>query len=120
MADTLPALKTGAPAQYPSSKSVSYSSYVVKFLDGSDQRYRNYSVPLTQWSFPLAMLDDSEMTLLGQFFAGQQGQYGSFSLYDPWTQTEHASCSFSQDTITNTLKEEAAGSTEIAIRENKS
>lgn len=68
MAETIPALKTGAPAQYPSSKRVSYSSYIVKFLDGSDQRYRNYSVPLTQWSFPLAMLDDSEMTLLGQFF----------------------------------------------------
>ena len=35
-----PKLKTGAVAQYPASRALSQATEVVRFLDGTEQRYR--------------------------------------------------------------------------------
>src|SRR5712692_7260296 len=96
MPTAFPTLKTGAVAQYPATKSVCYSSRVVKFLDGSDQRYREYGTPRHKWLFPLTLLDQTELNALEQFFTSQEGQSGGFAFTDPWTHTQYPACSIDQ------------------------
>lgn len=60
MSAIFPTLKTGAITQYPATKNTQYSSFVVRLLDGSDQRYRQYTPALLRWSVKLELLDESE------------------------------------------------------------
>ena len=113
-----PTLKTGAVAQYPASKTVCYSSRVVKFLDGTDQRYREYDVPRHKWLFPLTQLDQAELSALEQFFTSQSGQFSGFAFTDPWTQTGYPACSIDQNTLAYELTEEVRASSGIAVTEN--
>ena len=56
-----PQLKTGAVAQYPAQRITQFSTQVMQFLDGSEQRYREFSGPLRRWVIDLTSLDDEEM-----------------------------------------------------------
>jgi hypothetical protein len=38
---TFPKLKTNAVAQYPASKTARYQNQALRFLDGTEQRYRD-------------------------------------------------------------------------------
>ena len=96
MPATFPTLKTGAVTQYPATKSTQYSSFVLRFLDGSDQRYREFSAPLRRWTIQLSMLDEAELNALDQFFNSQQGRFETFSFVDPWTQSTIPSCRVEQ------------------------
>lgn len=114
-----PLLKTGAIAQYPATKTIQYSSFVVHFLDGSDQRYRQYAPALQRWRIKLSLLDESELNAMEQFFESQQGAAGVFSFTDPWTQTVYASCSFAQDSLTSQLTDTSRGTMTVAVAENR-
>lgn len=114
-----PPLKTGAVLQYPATKVVQYASTVIRFIDGSDQRYRNYAAPLGEWEIRLDLLDQSELYTLEQFFSAQEGQSGNFSFTDPWTNTQYTNCSIGQDTLKSELREEARGSTSVIVGENR-
>lgn len=116
---TYPTLKTGATAQYPATKTITYSSFVIRFLDGSDQRYRNYSSPLNKWLLPYAQLDDTEAAAMEQFFIQEQGQAGSFSFTDPWTQAQYGNCSLDQSSVGTQFKQEAQGATVMLVAENR-
>jgi hypothetical protein len=70
MPAAFPHLKTGAIIQYPATKSTQHSTFVVRFLDGSDQRYRNYAAPLHRWNIRLDLLDEAEPRTLEHFFCG--------------------------------------------------
>jgi hypothetical protein len=94
-----PLLKTGAVTQYPAQKSLAYSNYVARFLDGAEQRYRECSAPLSRWIIRLDLVDEAELNALDLFFLNQQGALGSFSFTDPWDSTAHANCSLEQDTL---------------------
>jgi len=113
-----PTLKTGAIAQYPASKITQYSSYVMRFLDGTDQRHRQYT-PLRRWTIQLNMLDEAEVNALEQFFEQQQGRFGSFSFIDPSTQTTFPNCSLGQDSFQMELSGDMRGLTKLVIVENK-
>lgn len=119
MSTTFPTLKTGAITQYPATKNTQYSSFVIRFLDGSDQRYRQYTPALLQWSVKLELLDESETRALDQFFLNQQGQAGAFSFTDPWTQTVYTSCSFNQGTFASQLAGEAQVTVSLTIVQNR-
>jgi hypothetical protein len=114
-----PALKTGAVTQYPATKSTQYSSFVLRFLDGSDQRYREYSTPLRRWTIQLNMLDETELNALDQFFNSQQGRFETFSFIDPWTQSTIPTCSMEQDVLNYELSGEMCGSTSLVVVENR-
>ncbi len=109
MSAIFPTLKTGAVTQYPATKSTKYSSFVVRFLDGSDQRHRQYTPTLLRWSVKLALLDESETRVLEQFFLSQGGQFGTFVFVDPWTKTAYPNCSFDQSTCAFQLAGESQG-----------
>lgn len=115
-----PVLKTGAVAQYPASKSVRFSTRVLSFLDGSEQRWREYGAPIRRWAIRLDLLDDSELTALEQFFVTQQGQLGDFSFTDPWDATEYLSCSLEVESVTLEHTEEGRSKTALVVKENRS
>ena len=105
--------------QYPAIKSAQYSSFVVKFLDGADQRYRHYSAPLHRWTIHLEMLDESELSALEQFFIAQEGRFATFTFIDPWTQTSFPNCSIDQDILDYQLLGEARGAMRLIVSENR-
>jgi hypothetical protein len=119
MAATFPTLRTGAVAQYPATKATLYSTYVVRFLDGSDQRYRQFTPFLRRWSIRLDRLDEAELNALEQFFIAQQGRFATFAFVDPWTQVTIPSCSVDQDSLEFQLSGEALGATSLVVIENR-
>lgn len=82
MAD-FPVLNSGAVAQYPIAASSGRAVRVVRFLDGSDQRYPLQGRSLRQWQIQLALLNEGEIHQIEVFFKSVQGDYSSFSFPDP-------------------------------------
>jgi len=114
-----PTLKTGAVAQYPSDRARQFSTQVLRFLDGSEQRFPGYGAPLRRWLIRLDLLDESELVNLEQFFDGQDGRAGVFSFTDPWDGTVYASCSFDHDDLALEFQGQARGKTAVVVKENR-
>lgn len=114
-----PTLKTGAIAQYPATKTNQFSSFVVRFLDGGGQRYRQFPAAMRRWVIKLDMLDEAELNKLEQFFVAQEGSFGTFSFVDPWTQTTFSDCSLDQDTLQYAVQGELRGTTQLVVVENR-
>ncbi len=108
-----PVLKTGAVMQYPADYRISFSTHVVRFLDGGEQRCREYSGALRRWVVRLDLLDDEER------FESQQGALGEFSLTDPWDGTVYPSCSLEDGEEAWELVGENRNRTTLVIRENR-
>ena len=119
MPAVFPTLKTGAVAQYPATDSSQFASFVVRFLDGSDQRHRQFPAPLRTWVIKLNMLDETELDALEQFFIAQEGSFGTFSFVDPWTQTTFTNCSLKQDTLQYAVQGEMQGTASLTVMENR-
>jgi hypothetical protein len=119
MPGVFPTLKTGAVAQYPATKTNQFASFVVRFLDGGDQRYRQFPAPLRSWIIKLNMLDEAELKALEQFFVAQEGSFGTFSFVDPWTQTTIANCSLDQDMLQYAVLGELQGTAQLVVVENR-
>jgi len=119
MPAAFPVLKTGAVVQYPATKTTQYSSFVVRFMDGNDQRYRQYAPALQRWTIKLNLLDEGELYALDQFFKTQEGGFGTFSFVDPWTQTAYPNCSFEQDVLPYQLTEASRGTLSVVVVENR-
>lgn len=115
---TFPRLKTGAVTQYPAGRSRAYATEVFRFLDGSEQRFRNRAGAAKRWAIRLDLLDDSEMAGITAMFESQMGRFGAFSFEDPWDGTVHPDCSFEDDMFELELSEEGRGRVQLAIREN--
>ena len=92
-----PKLKTGAVARYPAVREQSYSTEVKKFLDCSEQRYRDFGGARKRWIIALDKLDETETARLARFFEEQQGRLGVFEFEDPWTGAVVAQCRFGED-----------------------
>ncbi len=113
-----PKLKTGAVAQYPASRAHTHATEVLRFVDGSEQRFRTRGQAVRRWVIRLDLLDDGEATRLEDFFRTVQGRYGSFSFEDPWDGTVHADCSLESDEFTIEAVGEGRASTSLVVREN--
>lgn len=95
--DRFPKLRTGAAAQYPSAREHRFANEVVRFLDNTEQRYRDAAAARRRWVIRLTQLDEGEMAELANFFHKQQGRLGRFEFEDPWTGTIISDCRFDQD-----------------------
>jgi hypothetical protein len=116
---TFPRLKTGAVAQYPAGRTAGYATAVFRFLDGSEQRFRQRGTAATRWLIELDLLDDTEMSQICEFFASQQGRFGTFSFEDPWDASVHPNCSFEDDELTIEMTGEARAKMRLVVKENK-
>jgi hypothetical protein len=117
---TFPQLKTGAVAQYPAGKSLHFRNQALRFLDGSEQRYRDSTGPLHQWIIQLNELDPTEVSALEEFFEANQGRLGSFSFIDPWDATQYPTCSLASDDFDVTSLAEVRATASLTIVENRS
>ncbi len=114
-----PQLKTGAVAQYPAQRITQFSTRVLRFIDGSEQRYREFSGPLRRWVIELKSLDDEEMEALEAFFLSEQGGYGTFCFVDPWDETEYSDCSLENPVAFFDFTEFHDGRTRLVVRQNR-
>ena len=117
---TFPSLKTGAVAQYPASKSLRFRNQIVRFVDGTEQRYRDGAGQLRQWEIRLGNLDDGEMAAIGQFFVDNLGQFGGFTFTDPWDGQSYSNCSLSSDELDQASEAEMRATTTLRITQNRS
>ena len=118
MAD-FPTLKTGVVAQYPSDRARRYSTQVYRFVDGTEQRFPEYGAGLKRWSIRLGLLDEGELTELGDFFVSMAGRSGQFSFTDPWDGTVYPNCSLDGDECGAEFLGNGNGSTVLVGRENR-
>jgi hypothetical protein len=114
-----PSLKTGAVAQYPSDRQQNFSTQVLRFLDGGEQRFPGYGATLRRWVIRLDLLDEGEMADLEAFFLDQGGRAGVFSFTDPFDAAVYASCSFDADELALTFGGPQEGKTSVTIKENR-
>ncbi len=115
---TFPLLKTGAITQYPATAVQQFSTDLVVFMDGTEQRSRKLPGPAKKWVINLAMLDESEMRVLEEFYIAQSGNYASFSFADPWTSTVYPDCSFQEDTLLLGFEAQDRGKLRLTVVEN--
>lgn len=114
-----PRLKSGAVAQYPARRATRYQTQVLRFLDGSEQRFREFSGPLLRWEIELTTLDDEEMEALEAFFVAEQGGYGTFTFVDPWDGEEYAGCSLEDPDAYFHFTGLHDGRTRLVVRQNR-
>jgi hypothetical protein len=117
---SFPTLSTGAVLQYPAQKTYGFSTQVVRFIDGSEQRFRDYSQYLHRWIVTLELLTETEINALRQFFRVLSGAAGQFSFTDPWDGSVYPSCSLETDDMVEVLEGEGRGRTTLIVRENPS
>ena len=114
-----PALKTGAVAQYPSDRQRNFSTQVLRFVDGSEQRFPGYGAPLRRWTIRLDLLDEAELTNLEQFFESEGGRAGNFSFTDPFDSAVYANCSFDADELALNFAGPQQGKATVVVKENR-
>jgi hypothetical protein len=117
---SFPALKTGVVAQYPADRQQNFSTQVLRFLDGSEQRFPAYGATLRRWVIRLDSLDEGELANLEAFFESQGGRAGVFSFTDPFDATVYPSCSFDADEFQATYGGPQEGKASVTVKENRS
>ena len=95
-----PSLSSGVVTQYPTGISTGQGVGVIRFIDGSDQRFLNQGRMLRQWQIRLSLLSEDEVHKLESFFAGQQGDYSTFDFPDPISATNVPNCRFASPELT--------------------
>src|SRR5438874_7908440 len=115
-----PVLKTGAVMQYPAEKATRFSTEVLRFVDGSEQRFRDFGASLRRWIIRLDLLDETELNSFRNFFRTQRGAAGTFSFTDPWDGTNYDNCSLESDEMVEDLLSEGRSRTTLIVKEIKS
>ena len=114
-----PKLKTNAVAQYPATKALAFHNQALRFIDGSEQRYRDGAGTLRRWTIRLNELDEGEMAALEQFFSVNQGRFGRFTFTDPWDNQEYVNCSLADDEMEFASLAELQGRSTVGIIEER-
>jgi uncharacterized protein DUF2460 len=116
---TFPTLKTGAVAQYPASRRVEYQNQAVRFVDGTEQRYRDSGGPRRRWEIALRLLDEGELAAIEEFFGAAGGTFNKFAFVDPWDGVEYADCSLAEDALEIAATGEMRGGATLIVVENR-
>ncbi len=117
---TFPRLKTGAVMQYPGHRSTLFRTHVSRFVDGSEQRYREFPTELKRWLIRLDLMTEGEVAALEQFHVSMQGRAGEFEFEDPWDGSVYTKCSFEIDEADFELAGPQRGQTVLVVKENRS
>jgi phage-related protein len=114
-----PQLKTGAVAQYPIVRHAEFRNQTVRFVDGTDQRYRDCGAPMQSWQISLTSLDETELAAIDEFFLANQGSFGSFAFTDPWDGQVYEDCSLAADDLSAAALAEMRGTTQLTVVRNR-
>ena len=115
-----PRLKTDAVMQYPATRDIEFSNSVLRFVDGSQQGYRETLNALRRWHVRLDLLDELEIFGLQVFFAANEGRFANFRFVDPWDGTEYPDCSLDHDSFEFKLHGEMRASAWLVVKQNRS
>ncbi|MBM3810475.1 MAG: hypothetical protein FJW20_02450 [Acidimicrobiia bacterium] len=115
-----PRLKTGAVLQYPATKGLSFTTQVHRFLDGTEQRFRDRGVVLRRWIVSLRHLTEGEFLALDDFYRTNQGQTGTFSFFDPWEEVTYESCSLESEEVLARFLETGDCRIDLVVSQNRS
>lgn len=77
-----PKLKTGVIAQYPVDGQIRTNTRVIRFVDGSEQRYQKLARPLRSWLLRYSHLDLTENAVLDRWFVVNSGAGNNFTFTD--------------------------------------
>jgi len=116
---TFPTALTSLAFQYPAARSLTVSTSVLTFLDGSEQRYQLSGSPLRTWTIRPALLAETILEQLMTFFELAGGSAGSFSFTDPLDQKEYPQCHFKEDAAAATFRFSGRTSLALTICESK-
>lgn len=117
---SFPTLKTGAVMQLPSSRSLQFSTDVVQFVDGSEQRFAAFAQPAHRWAVNYAQLDETELQNVRNFVRELDGSVQPFSFTDPWDSTVYLSCSLVTDVFTDAAIGLLSSNSHLLIQERRS
>lgn len=116
---TFPVLRTGAVAQYPTPRTLGYSTSVVRFVDGSEQRFQAWASPLKKWTVHLDLLDEAELHRVREFFRNEAGGAGSFVFIDPFDNSPYSSCSLEAGVLPEQVTGSGSGVTSLVVVQNR-
>jgi hypothetical protein len=94
-----PQLKSGAVLQYPTSRAICSRVRVLRFVDGSEQRFAVQKAFPRKWVVEYSGLDDQETNELETFVRGQAAIGERFAFEDPWDGSVQDNCRISGDAI---------------------
>ncbi len=117
---TFPTLKSGVVAQYPAHRSVARTTWIGRFVDGSEQRFRNEPGALHRWVVQLSLLTEAEIVAIREFVGQTNGRFESFTFTDPWDGALYSNCSLETDVTSVEWFGENNARTALVIRENRS
>jgi hypothetical protein len=103
---SFPLLRTSAVAQYPASKTAGFRNRALRFVDGSEQRYRASAGMLRRWQIRLDHLVN-------------RGRLGRFAFTDPWEGATYPDCSFAEDVLTIQMAAEMRAALTVVVMENR-
>jgi hypothetical protein len=113
-----PKLGTGTVAQYPAQRGVRFQTEVLRFIDGTEQRFPQLKRSVHRWAIRLDLLTEQEVASMQSFFVAAKGRQGSFAFTDPWDGSSYPNCSLEADVMDATWLGEMNGSTSLVVREN--
>ena len=116
---TFPVLNSSAVLQFPASRTLSYSTDIVQFIDGTEQKYRAYGRPVHSWEIKLDALGEDEVQRVMAFVQQVRGPLDTFAFTDPWDGLVYPSCSLAGETATAEFLESSRARTRLVIRENR-
>ena len=114
---TFPRLSSNAVTQYPAPQAHVRAGRIVRFVDGSDQRFIALGKALRSWQINLTLLNDQELADTEAFFEAQSGEYAVFDFIDPASGAIVPNCRFSVPTFVMAYQATDVGATSFWVIE---
>jgi hypothetical protein len=116
---TFPKLKTGSAVQYPIDVAQSFSTEVLQFLAGDEQRYLKAPGLLRTWQIQLNRLDEAELQTLEAFFVAASGSFDTFTFTDPDSGTSFPNCFIAQEVLQERFTGELRSGLSLVIQQGR-
>lgn len=87
-----PTLQSGAVMQYGSLFGSVQPAQIIRFIDGTDQRFLASGRGYRRWLISLHLLNEAEIASIETFFQDMAGEYSTFSFPDPVTGSSVPNC----------------------------
>lgn len=114
-----PKLCSGAVTQYPATRSLAYSTRVLRFVDGSEQRFPETRGVLHSWVIRLNSISESELRAVEEFFEARQGALDDFEFTDPWDDVVYPSCRMENQSLIAEHLSVGKRRTVLVVKENR-
>lgn len=114
----VPTLKTGLTVQHPFRRQIHFSTRVLQFVDGTEQRIAQQGQPNREWQIALSKLDEAELSQYSDLFEASLGGTRDIQLLDPIDGQEYV-CLFAEPELDVRADALGSGSVEISLLEKK-